>query len=268
MIAFFNFVQWLSLELGGKNYSDGRLIAPFSSFSRFRNTLSPRRIKKIKHRLTLRGKYLEIGVQRGFTLEAVGGGRVGVDPHPLFDTSKLPPNLSFHTMTSRSYFDNSPSDRFDFVFLDGLHTFQETYFDFVDSLRLLNRDGVILIDDVFPSDEPSSQPDMEIAAAQKAAHGIEHGRWYGDVWRLGYHLLFGSASEFFDCVAVGSGGADHCQLLVTRRPGRSWNPEPEKDISEMGALGFEGSVFGPGKSVSSAALGEKVALKTLGRSSK
>ena len=263
MSNLFTFVQWLILELGGKNYSDGRLIAPFSSFSRFRHTVSPRRIKKIKQILALKGNYLEIGVQRGFTLEAVGGWRVGVDPYPLFNTSKLPRNLAFHTMSSRSYFDESPGERFDFVFLDGLHTFQETYLDFVDSLRILSRDGVILIDDVFPSDEPSSQPDIEIAAEQKAAHGIEHGRWYGDVWRLAYLLLFGSASEFFDCVAIGSGGADHCQLLVTRRPGASWHHHSESDINEMASLAFEDCVFGPDKSISSVALEEKVALNLL-----
>ena len=77
------------------------------------------------------------------------------------------------------------SKRFDIAFIDGLHTFQQTYRDLINTFAHLRR-GVVLIDDMVPSDEYSAIPDQdgESYRAREAA-GLEGRKpWHGDVWRV------------------------------------------------------------------------------------
>jgi len=54
--------------------------------------------------------------------------RCGVDPSPLFDAVLLPRGSSFAVTTSDEFFSTlRPSKRYDIAFIDGLHTFEQTY---------------------------------------------------------------------------------------------------------------------------------------------
>ena len=77
-------------------------------------------------------KYLEIGVADGTTLQSVSSRKKhGVDPFPLFNTSRLPQGITFDTATSNSYFDSLSKDiKYDFIFLDGLHESNQLFLDF------------------------------------------------------------------------------------------------------------------------------------------
>ena len=99
-----------------------------------------------------------MGVEHGFTLEAIPiSRRVAVDPRPLFSAHVLPPGVSVFATTSDAFFAQlEPDERFDLVFLDGLHTVEQTYRDLINSLRHLQPHGVIVIDDVVPVDAYSA----------------------------------------------------------------------------------------------------------------
>ena len=83
--------------------------------------------------------YLEIGVYAGATFFAIDVARkVAVDAKLRFDRSEhADPRASFFEMTSNDYFlGPGIGERFDLIFLDGLHTFEQTLIDFNASLLL------------------------------------------------------------------------------------------------------------------------------------
>jgi hypothetical protein len=62
---------------------------------------------------------------------------------------------------------------FDFIFLDGLHTFSQTYCDFRNALKHLDPDGCILIDDVIPWDIQSANPNYLEAMQERSNLGVK-----------------------------------------------------------------------------------------------
>jgi hypothetical protein len=145
---------------------------------------TPRRVNALVHDLHLRS-YLEIGVFEGETFaNVVVRRRYGVDPEPLFDPVLLPRGAKFAVMTSDDFFTMiRPSRRFDVAFVDGLHTFEQTYRDVINTFAHL-RHGVVLIDDTVPSDEYSAIPDQDESYRARDAAGLDGRPWHGDVWRV------------------------------------------------------------------------------------
>ena len=97
---------------------------------------SARRIARIGEILRARS-YLEVGVNRGKTFNRLNFERkVAVDPRFRFDTSAFAKEgVEFYDVTSDAFFASKhASEIFDIVFLDGMHTFQQTFKDFVNSL--------------------------------------------------------------------------------------------------------------------------------------
>ena len=109
--------------------------------------------------------YLEIGIAEGNTfLNVTGFGlRHGVDPKFRLDVAEHESDsVVFFEMTSDDFFAHhaDPKQRYDVVFLDGLHTFEQTFRDFCSS-QAHSDDGTIwLIDDVNPTDVFSAYPDQ------------------------------------------------------------------------------------------------------------
>ena len=149
-------------------------------------TWSSRRINHFAELLPHATSYLEVGVEYGYTLEAVAVlHRVAVDPQPRFSLRDLPSGVSVFATTSDEFFGSlDPGDSFDLIFLDGLHTYQQTYRDLINSLRHASPRSVILIDDVVPGDEVSAIADAEEAKAERARRGLAGIAWQGDVFRL------------------------------------------------------------------------------------
>jgi Methyltransferase domain len=150
---------------------------------------SARRLNALLRGLHNAASYLEVGVQQGLTLENVEAHRRwGVDPFPLFDTNRLPRGVRFFEMTSDEFFAQLDADtRFDLVFLDGLHTFEQTYIDLVHVLAHM-RDGAVLIDDTVPSDEVSAMPDQDESLRRRGELGLAGLPWHGSVWKLVPHI--------------------------------------------------------------------------------
>jgi predicted O-methyltransferase YrrM len=86
--------------------------------------------------------FLEIGTQAKINFTSINVDRkVCVDPDPNAEAD--------YQITSDDYFDNN-FEKFDIVFVDGLHHADVAYRDIVNSLRRLNPGGCIVVHDVIP----------------------------------------------------------------------------------------------------------------------
>jgi hypothetical protein len=110
--------------------------------------------------------YLEIGVntpsQPGYNWVNIKVDiKHGVDPE--VDTT--------YKMTSDEFFEKHISQKYDFIFVDGLHIFDQCYKDIVNSLHYLNDNGTIMAHDTNPLSEITQRPERVTDI------------WHGDVWK-------------------------------------------------------------------------------------
>jgi hypothetical protein len=147
---------------------------------------SVRRIKRIAQ-FTGARSYLEIGVASGGTFHSADLPRkVAVDPRFRFDPADYTKDgVEFFEIPSDTYFaEKAGTEQFDIIFLDGLHTFEQTYRDFIHSLKHAHDRTVWLIDDVVPSDEFSALPDRHETRRLRHAAGVVSSAWHGDVYKV------------------------------------------------------------------------------------
>lgn len=184
--------------------------------------------------------YLEIGVNRGETFRELQAARkVGVDPNFLFDTTAeaVPGRITFHPMPSDAYFAGPHGgDRFDVVFLDGLHTFEQTLRDLLNAVAVLNEGGVIVLDDVLPNSYDASLPDFaHVQALRVSAEALgtgwsADGSWMGDVFKLVFFIE--SFLQRFSFATVAEG---HGQTILWEqvRPAEALPPRTMEEISRL-----------------------------------
>ena len=216
-----------------------RALAPQPDRSKYLDRHSARRLNALIQSSGSGESYLEIGVERGLTFEAVRAEiKVCVDPAPLFKRDSLPLGAQLVVSTSEDYFAGGASGyTFDLVFLDGLHTAQATYRDLVAALNWLSPEGTVLIDDVMPTDEASALPSYEDSQLEKKKQGIKHSRWYGDVWKVVWLLV--TKYPDIELVLIGSGGDEHTQAIVKLPNGMSgFGSDPDADLAFMESLQF------------------------------
>jgi len=149
-------------------------------------------IKKIIKRENYKS-YLEIGCDNDENFSQITlKDKVGVDP------------LKGGTirMTSDEFFFKNKKN-FDIVFLDGLHTYEQTIKDINNSLKVLNNKGVILIHDCLPKKIWNQiVPRM-------------YGHWNGDVWKAIVHSRTYDHADTYTCIA------DHGLGVVFKRKNRN-----------------------------------------------
>jgi hypothetical protein len=100
-------------------------------------------------------------------------------------------------MTSDAYFAANPEARFDVIFIDGLHLYDQVRRDLVNALAALNPGGWIALHDSFPRDW------LEEHVPQIVTSG-----WTGDGWKVAFELLETEGVDF-RLVAI-----DHGVLVV------------------------------------------------------
>lgn len=110
--------------------------------------------------------YLEIGVntpaQPGYSHTSINIPlKHGVDP--AVDTT--------YKMTSDEFFKKHIDKKYDIIFVDGLHIFEQVYRDITNSLKWLNDNGTIVVHDCNPT--------REITQRRDRASSV----WHGDVWK-------------------------------------------------------------------------------------
>jgi hypothetical protein len=151
---------------------------------------SARRLNTISKALDCK-TYLEIGVATGYTILKVDvPSRTGVDPHFAFDwrqeMSNANGSLYLQQCTSDKFFETlDPSIKYDLIFIDGLHTYEQTYRDIINALLHSHPRTVILIDDTVPSDvfstsrDPQECVDLRFTFSEK-----RDSSWHGDTYKV------------------------------------------------------------------------------------
>jgi hypothetical protein len=112
--------------------------------------------------------YLEVGVntpaQPGYNFDNVKINlKHGVDP-----AEKVKATFQ---MTSDDFFDKHIKMKYDLIFIDGLHLFEQAHRDIINSLKWLSENGTIVVHDCNPTLEKT----------QRRTH--TSGPWHGDVWK-------------------------------------------------------------------------------------
>jgi glycosyltransferase involved in cell wall biosynthesis len=128
-------------------------------------------------------KYLEIGVEYGITYSNTHfSNKVGVDPDPKCEF------LGIEKYTSDEYFNKFSDKMFDVIFIDGMHQSEVVLRDLNNSMKILNQDGFIFIDDILPL---NYNEQLKIPRKHRYENGIlKYGEeWTGDVWKVIYHVL-------------------------------------------------------------------------------
>jgi SAM-dependent methyltransferase len=153
-------------------------------------------------------RYLEIGCDDDATFDAV----------PLLEKTGVDPvSGGTHRMTSDEYFAQS-AEKFDLIFLDGLHTYEQTSRDIANARRRLTPGGVIIVDDCLPA----SYDEQAVPRSQRM--------WTGDVWRAVFEV---KQSEDVDVRVV---SIDHgCAVVLNR---------PSTDLTGFGTDDFASLDFG------------------------
>ena len=131
--------------------------------------------------------YLEIGVENGYTFNNVhflNENKTGVDPDPKCD------NKNICRVTSDQFFleRQEKQENFDVIFIDGMHQSEYVLRDFNNSIKILNNNGSIFIDDIIPLNynEQLRIPQKHYYENDILKYGEE---WTGDVWKMVYYLL-------------------------------------------------------------------------------
>lgn len=181
--------------------------------------------------------YLEVGIAAGDTLLAVHAEQVlGVDPNPTLQESLVPDNVKVLTLTSDEFFqEHAEGLKFDLIYLDGLHEWKQTLRDFEHSIRHLKPGGVIVIDDVLPTDRWSADPNPSKVLEARATGLVDHGRWYGDVFKT--IMAIAELPRRFGLVSVGDKRGGHAQTFVWMidhpGTGHAWSRTKDDWLEEL-----------------------------------
>ena len=115
-------------------------------------------------------RYLEIGVFKGFSFLNINcKNKIGVDPKIVISTKdyikKYLTNFSnfnnkFYELESDEFFNKKSKFIKSFspevVFIDGLHTFEQSLKDVINTLNIIDKNGYIILHDCNPPSEASS----------------------------------------------------------------------------------------------------------------
>lgn len=184
---------------------------------------TPARIKRLAAMNNARN-YLEIGVFTGTTFVAVElPYKVGVDPCFKFDTKQYEAvGTTFCPVTSDEFFAQlaapgklsgitsaNPGEAvtFDIIFIDGLHTFEQSYKDFENSLAYAHDKTIWIIDDTVPSDPYSALPDQARCNAYREQAGVNSRAWHGDVFKTVF-AIHDRHPEMAYCTPMGGNPPD------------------------------------------------------------
>lgn len=130
--------------------------------------------------------YLEIGVwhpSRNFA-HILARQKLGVDPF-------IPRESGILTCTSDDFFSSHPDAKFDLIFVDGDHRFQQVEKDVRNAVQRINAGGAVVMHDCYPKSEAE-------AAAEKLTGSDP---WCGGAYRvfLGYRRDAAYRARCVDC---------------------------------------------------------------------
>jgi len=128
--------------------------------------------------------YLEIGYQDGICYENIKiKDKNAVDPFPRKKEDTL------LVMTSDDFFKFNKK-KYDVIFIDGLHTYEQVKRDFENSLNSLNSGGVIVFHDMNPEDVIFNG--YLISGEERSKSFNDGGQWNGDCFKLAIDIYNGN----------------------------------------------------------------------------
>ena len=137
--------------------------------------------------------YLEIGCDQNENFSKINiKKKIGVDPK----------SGGTHKMTSDLFFFKN-KENFDFIFIDGLHTYEQARKDIINSLKVLNYNGIIITHDCLP-----------IKIWNQIVPRL-YGHWNGDVWKAIVEIRTFKDVDCYTCIA------DHGLGILIKRPNRN-----------------------------------------------
>lgn len=129
--------------------------------------------------------YLEIGCDKNQIFSNINvANKIGVDPA-----------RGGNIRTTSDEFFKQNTQKFDVIFVDGLHHYDQVGRDVNNSLKYLKQGGVIIIHDMLPKKELHAEVPIPTPFRKP---------WLGDVWRLGFDLMARSDINF-NIVKIDSG---------------------------------------------------------------
>lgn len=155
----------------------------------------PNRLEIIQNIITSRKykKYLEIGCDKNQIFSNIEiDFKIGVDPVQGGNVRK----------TSDNFFKNN-LDKFDIIFIDGLHTYDQVNKDIKNSLKVLNEGGIILLHDCMPK----SYFHQAVPRSRMS--------WNGDVWKNIVEARTNPEIDTYTCFA------DQGIGIIFNRPNRN-----------------------------------------------
>lgn len=190
-------------------------------------------------------RYLEIGVCQGRTFDRVHAPvKVAVDPEFRFDQDapeRRVPGTSYHEITSDEYFGTvvEPGTQFDVIYLDGLHTVEQTLRDLLNALPYLQPQGVLVVDDVRPPTALAAIRDrQEFFDVRREAGRDDEKAWMGDVYRLVWFV-----DTFCQQLSQRVIANNHGQAVVWRKRREQVT---ERLLADVGTLPFDAIEREPG----------------------
>ena len=120
--------------------------------------------------------YLEIGVRDFRNYDQIDCVRkTAVDPRP-FGMDKRHPDEDIRVMLSDEFFDAlDASNRYDLIFIDGLHLAGQVEKDMANALRFLAEDGIVVMHDCNPPTEFHQREEYRVNGTLPP--------WNGTVWK-------------------------------------------------------------------------------------
>ena len=124
---------------------------------------SLRRVLRLRDKSDKPLHYLEIGVHYGDTFESVPNSidgveviKEGVDPYGPYDVTHRMSSQVFFALNSMYW-----KKQFDVIFIDGLHLAPIVIQEIQESFLVLNKEGVLILDDTFPTTQEEAAVDVD-----------------------------------------------------------------------------------------------------------
>jgi hypothetical protein len=156
--------------------------------------------------------YLEIGTRSGTSFFPIRcRNKTAIDPEFAIPWEKKAKWYIKNPCNFRSkYFEDTSDDFFrlrqdhlnklghlDVVLVDGLHTFQASLKDVINSLKYLNPNGIIIMHDCLPPNEAAAMPTKQFPTEEERNVEGWSDQWNGDVWKSIVYLRR-HCSDFLD----------------------------------------------------------------------
>ncbi|NES73873.1 MAG: class I SAM-dependent methyltransferase, partial [Okeania sp. SIO2D1] len=110
-------------------------------------------------------------------------------------------------------------ESFDLIYLDGLHTFEQTFRDFCASLAVAHSKTIWLIDDTCPRSYAQAQSSLQRCRQIQNFSGEKSGAWMGDVFKI-----VPAIHDFFPQYSFAT-FPDHGQTVVWQKWRKDFQPQ-------------------------------------------